>query len=92
LSLRSNPGLKLANAFGVSGAKLATLRRIGGEISDAFRVLGEIRSLPRIGLELANAFGVFTKIETDAPLAGALWRIQSGMTMKSWKGIHPRRH
>jgi hypothetical protein len=41
--LRSNPGLKLANTFGVRNVAVVVMRHLGG---------------PRLGLELANTFGV----------------------------------
>ena len=49
----SNPGLELANAFGVWGLELANAFGVRGlELANAFGVRG---------LELTNAFGVLTR-------------------------------
>jgi hypothetical protein len=67
-SLRSNPGLRLANAFGV--IKLAEIAHAFGviklaEIANAFGVIKLA--------EIANAFGVIKLAEITTPLALLNW-------------------
>jgi predicted outer membrane lipoprotein len=61
LSLRSNPGLKLANAFGV-GLKLANAFGVGLKLANAFGVGLKLANAFGVGLKLANAFGVGLKL------------------------------
>jgi hypothetical protein len=60
LSLRSNPGLQLANAFGVELDKLANAFGVElDKLANAFGVeLDKLANAFGVELEVANAFGV----------------------------------
>src|SRR6185295_15719624 len=76
---RSNPGLGLANAFGVSGKKRSCFA-LRPRLANAFGVSGKKRSCFALRPGLANAIGVIERIQSH--LALIVSNTISGVTPK----------